>query len=191
MENKFDDLVLAYLSINNESREYRDHYREISDEYEPDIESIHSHEDDIYKMKADAREDEDSPEICPECEGDMYDGKCVTCDSDENHEDNESEYGEEKDYYNDISHMHEPKDEYLEQDRRSDMRAAADYDDRNYDAESPSSEDCSECENEGCVDKDGRCHYCDPEDEEPESGREYGENELPPPPPSDLWKYGL
>lgn len=175
MKNKFDDLVLAYLSINNESREYR----EIRDEYEPDIESIHSHQneeqefpvlhfDDIYKIKADARENEDSPEICPECEGDMYGGKCVTCDSDKNHEDNESEYGEEKDYYNDISHMHEPEDEYLEPDRLLDMRAAADYG-----AESPNSEHCPECDNKGVVDRKGRCHYCDPDDEEPVAGKEY------------------
>ena len=43
--------------------------------------------------------------------------------------------------------------------------------------------DCPECENEGCVDKNGHCHYCNPEDDEMESGREYGEDELPPPPP--------
>ena len=195
MKKDFDNLILKYLSIYNEEYSIEDgestYYKDIGDEYQPHMDDIHRHEDELYQQEADAEEYDAPPEICPGCDGDMYSGKCVTCNSDKNHEDNESESGEGKDYYNDISHMHEPKDEYLEQDRRSDMRAAADYDDRNYDAESPSSEDCSECENEGCVDKDGRCHYCDPEDEEPESGREYGENELPPPPPSDLWKYGL
>ena len=182
MKNDFDNLILKYLSIYNEEYSIEDeeskYYKDIGDEYQPHMDDIHRHEDDRYQQKADAEEYNAPPEICPECEGDMYDGKCVTCDSDENHEDYESEYSEDKDYYNDIAHMHEPKDEYLEQDRRSDMRAAADYD-----AETPSSEDCPECENEGCVDKNGHCHYCNPEDDEMESGREYGEDELPPPPP--------
>lgn len=141
MKNDFDNLILKYLSIYNEEYSIEDeeskYYKDIGDEYQPHMDDIHRHEDDRYQQKADAEEYDASPEICPECEGDMYNGKCVTCDSNEDHEDNNSNNGE----------------------------------------------DCPECENEGCVDKNGHCHYCNPEDEEPEAGREYGEDELPPPPP--------
>jgi len=147
MKKDFDNLVLSYLSVYNES----------------------SYDRDIGDGAAD-----NSPKICPTCESDMYDGECVNCGHEEVNDDDEmksgkeygeSEYGESEygdHYHNDAD---SPRNNYGHSFKDGDY--PDDVDDFNK------SEDCPECKNEGCVDKNGHCHYCNPEDEEPESGREY------------------
>tara|TARA_R110000868_G_scaffold54509_11_gene170363 strand:+ start:13803 stop:14309 length:507 start_codon:yes stop_codon:yes gene_type:complete len=168
MKNDFDNLILKYLSIYNEEYSIEDgessYYKDIGDEYHPHMDDIHRHEDDRYQQKADAEEYDAPPEICPECEGDMYDGKCVTCDSNEDHEDNESEYGDH--YRNDAD---SPRNNYGHSFKDGDYPDEVDYKDN----DSNNGDYCPECENEGCVDQNGRCHYCDPEDKAPEAGIEY------------------
>jgi len=174
MKKDFDNLVLNYLSIYNESSYYRD----IGDEYQPYPSDIYDHEDRIADMKKAAADDEaadNSPKICPTCESDMYDGECANCGHEEVNDNDdemksgkeygESEYGESEygdHYHNDAD---SPRNNYGHSFKDGDY--PDDVDDFNK------SEDCPECKNEGCVDKNGHCHYCNPEDEEPESGREY------------------
>jgi len=79
-------------------------------------------------------------------------------------EDNESEYGDH--YHNDAD---SPRNNYGHSFKDGDYPDDVDYKDDDFN----NSEDCPECGEEGCVDKNGYCHHCNLEDEEPESGREY------------------
>ena len=132
MKSNFEDLVLAYLSIYNESHDYGN----IEDE------------------KAD-----NAPETCPTCESDIYDGECVNCGHIMRDEDNESEFnhGDKLDGpWNNYGHPFGDGDpNYLKK---------VDGEDDGY---------CPKCKNGRCVDKNGNCHFCNPEDDEPESGIEY------------------
>ena len=85
------------------------------------------------------------------------------------HEDNESEYGDH--YRNDAD---SPRNNYGHSSRDGEYPDDVDYKDDSFNK----SEDCSECGEEGCVDKDGHCHYCNPEDED-EDENEDGENYRP------------
>ena len=120
MKKDFDNLVLNYLSIYNESSRYMGP----NDEYQPELSDIYDHEDRIADMKKAAADDEaadNAPETCPTCESDIYDGECVNCghsmkdednESQYNHEDNESEYCEHPNLYEfDDCYLNEDGDE--------------------------------------------------------------------------------
>lgn len=135
-------------------------------------------------------ENEEHQKTCKACGSDLNmdenGEKCVNCNTEDNesaydsdevmhgHEDYESEEGDH--YRNDED---SPRKNYGHSFKDGDYPDDVDYKDDDFNK----SGDCPECGEEGCVDKNGHCHYCNPEDDEMESGKEYGEDELPPPPP--------
>jgi hypothetical protein len=189
MKNDFDNLTLRYLSIYNEgySSEYGEDKRHYTADQQRALDKVMSlikitggpHErGDKRHYTADQQRALDKAMSLIKITGGSHEqGDAKSMLSSRHYYDNESEYGNEDNeeygdhYRNDAD---SPRKNYGHSFNDGEYPDDVDYKDNGPTIE----DDCEECGNEGCVDINGHCHYCNLEDED-EDRDEDNENYRP------------
>jgi len=167
MKNDFDNLTLRYLSIYNEG--YSSEYGEDKSHYTADQQRALDKVMSQIKIIGGSHEQGDERGDAKSMLSSKHYSDSMSNESEYGHEDNESEYGDH--YRNDAN---SPRNNYGHSFNDGEYPDDVDYKDNVPTIK----DDCEECGNEGCVDINGHCHYCNLEDED-EDRDEDNENYRP------------